>query len=46
MPCQQEGCERHLSSYSQCLDELPLARVLAAVDDALAERARESGVGA
>jgi len=46
MPCQQEGCERHLASYSRCLDELPLARVLAAVHDALGERARESGVGA
>ena len=36
MPCQQEGCERRLGSYSRCLDELPLRRVLAAIDEALA----------
>lgn len=35
MPCQLEGCERRLDSHSQCLDELPLARVLSAVDAAL-----------
>ena len=22
LPCQQEGCQRHLESYSHCLDEL------------------------
>lgn len=38
LPCQQEGCERRLDSYSQCLDELPLRQVLAAVDQALAPR--------
>ena len=26
MPCQLEGCERRLDSYSQCLDELPPRR--------------------
>jgi heptosyltransferase III len=36
MPCQQEGCLRRIDSYSQCLDELPVSRVLAAVDSALA----------
>lgn len=36
VPCLQEGCERHLGSRSDCLDGLPLARVLAAVDQALA----------
>lgn len=36
VPCLQEGCERHLGSRSDCLDALPLARVLAAVDQALA----------
>jgi heptosyltransferase-3 len=35
-PCQLEGCERRLDSYSTCLDELPAARVIAAVDQALA----------
>ncbi len=33
-PCQLEGCERHLDSFSLCLDELSLAHVLAAVDAA------------
>ena len=36
LPCQQEGCLRRRDSYSQCLDELPLRQVLAAVDAALA----------
>jgi heptosyltransferase-3 len=36
MPCQLEGCERRLESYSACLDELPAARVIEAVDQALA----------
>jgi heptosyltransferase-3 len=35
-PCQLEGCERRLDSYSACLDALPLAQVLTAVDEALA----------
>ena len=35
LPCQQEGCERRLDSHSQCLDELSLAQVMAAVDQAL-----------
>lgn len=37
MPCQLEGCERRLESYSACLDELPAARVIEA---ALAASAR------
>lgn len=36
LPCQLEGCERHIESYSQCLDELPVRQVLTAVDAALA----------
>lgn len=36
LPCQQEGCERHLNSYSRCLDELPVFQSLSAVDAALA----------
>jgi len=36
MPCRLEGCERRLESYSQCLDELEPAQVIAAVDQALA----------
>ena len=35
MPCDKLGCERHLESYSRCLDELPASQVLAAVDQAL-----------
>jgi heptosyltransferase-3 len=40
MPCDKLGCERHLESHSQCLDELPVRQVLAAVDQALASPAR------
>ncbi|MGH6664743.1 MAG: glycosyltransferase family 9 protein, partial [Pseudolabrys sp.] len=36
MPCQLEGCEWRLESYSACLDELAPAAVIAAVDQALA----------
>jgi heptosyltransferase-3 len=36
MPCQLEGCERRLDSYSACLDELPSQRVIAAVEEAMA----------
>jgi heptosyltransferase-3 len=36
LPCQQEGCERRLDSYSRCLDELTVSQVLSAVDGALA----------
>ena len=35
MPCQLEGCERRLESYSACLDELSPAQVIGAVDQAL-----------
>ncbi len=40
MPCQLEGCERRLDSYSQCLDELAPAQVIAVVDQALAAAKR------
>jgi heptosyltransferase-3 len=36
LPCQQEGCERRLESYSRCLDELTVSQVLSAVDAVLA----------
>lgn len=39
MPCQQEGCGRHRESHSQCLDELPVAAVMQAIDVAIAVRA-------
>lgn len=35
MPCDLLGCERHDDSYSACLDELPVERVVEAVDRAL-----------
>jgi len=38
MPCEKLGCEGHLNSRSQCLDELTVETVLAAVDQALAVR--------
>jgi heptosyltransferase-3 len=40
LPCQREGCERHIGSHSQCLDELAPQQVLAAVDQALAGASR------
>jgi heptosyltransferase-3 len=39
MPCNSLGCERHLESYSRCLDELPARQVIAAVDSALQRNA-------
>ena len=33
MPCQLEGCERQLESYSACLDELSAQQVIAAAAD-------------
>ncbi|MGE0061955.1 MAG: glycosyltransferase family 9 protein [Xanthobacteraceae bacterium] len=36
LPCGYEGCERHVASHSQCLDELAPTQVIRAVDDALA----------
>lgn len=35
IPCLLEGCERRLDSPSDCLDRLPVARVLEAVDQLL-----------
>ena len=40
MPCQLEGCERRLDSYSACLDEMAPAQVIAALDQALAAAKR------
>jgi heptosyltransferase-3 len=36
LPCEKLGCEGHLQSRSQCLDELSTRQVLKAVDQALA----------
>ena len=35
LPCEKLGCEGHLDSHSQCLDELSARSVLGAVDQAL-----------
>jgi heptosyltransferase III len=35
LPCQAEGCERRLESYSACLDELPAAHIIAVVEKML-----------
>jgi heptosyltransferase III len=37
LPCTFEGCERHIASYSRCLDELTPSQVMVAVDEALAK---------
>jgi heptosyltransferase-3 len=45
LPCDKLGCEGHLDSRSQCLDELPVERVLVAVDRALASARAEAVSG-
>jgi lipopolysaccharide heptosyltransferase III len=35
VPCHLEGCERHIESHSDCLQELSAARVVAAVEQLL-----------
>jgi heptosyltransferase-3 len=44
LPCEKLGCEGHLDSYSRCLDELPAARILAVVDEALTYSAGSAGM--
>ena len=36
VPCMEEGCDRHIASYSLCLQNMPAARVIAAVQAVLA----------
>jgi heptosyltransferase-3 len=43
LPCEKLGCAGHLDSHSQCLDELPVRQVLAAVDLALRSRPTANG---
>jgi heptosyltransferase III len=40
LPCERLGCAGHFESHSQCLDELAVAQVLVAVDQALALKSR------
>ena len=35
-PCHKEGCERHIASYSDCLQQLPAAVVISALERLLA----------
>jgi heptosyltransferase-3 len=35
VPCHLEGCDRHIRSFSDCLQQLPAARVIAAVKQLL-----------
>jgi heptosyltransferase III len=44
LPCEKLGCAGHLDSHSQCLDELPVRQVLAAVDQALRWRAARAAM--
>jgi len=32
VPCGLEGCERHIGSFSDCLQELPVEKVIAAIE--------------
>jgi heptosyltransferase-3 len=43
VPCQQEGCERHPTSRSDCLDRLAPARVTDEVEQVLRGERRSSG---
>ena len=36
VPCREEGCDRHKASFSACLQEMPAARVIDALDQLLA----------
>ncbi len=37
VPCLGEGCDRHINSLSECLQQLPVNRVIQAVETMLAE---------
>ncbi len=39
VPCMREGCDQHVASFSDCLRQLPLSTVVAAVERALARTA-------
>jgi heptosyltransferase-3 len=34
-PCNKEGCDRHVESYSDCLQEIPAAKVIAAIESVM-----------
>jgi heptosyltransferase-3 len=33
VPCMEEGCDRHNASLSDCLQNLPVAKVIAAINE-------------
>jgi heptosyltransferase-3 len=35
VPCLNEGCDRHIGSFSDCLQQLPSERVIAVLDAAM-----------
>lgn len=35
VPCHLEGCDRHINSHSQCLDDMPASRVISAINTLL-----------
>ena len=37
VPCMHEGCARHIESFSDCLQQLPASRIIAAADTLLKE---------
>lgn len=39
VPCMREGCDQHVASFSDCLTQLPLPAVTAAIERALARSA-------
>jgi heptosyltransferase-3 len=45
VPCMEEGCDRHNTSLSDCLQNLPVAKVIAAIQD-LTEEAEHIKVAA
>ena len=36
-PCHLEGCDRHVASFSDCLQQLPTSRVIAAIESVMPE---------
>ena len=42
VPCGHEGCERRVASFSDCLLQLPPARVIQALSQALSQELSES----
>lgn len=38
VPCNKEGCERHVESFSDCLQEIPASRIIAALESVIGKR--------